>query len=116
MNESQPVDLSPLDPERDPHRWATLMNATRLRVAQAVLKHSREVDPLVLVSDWARPILAAAAVILLLLGAATAFGRSGPHVVSQARGLAYLTESSLLRGQAPTGAEVMAAMRRGPAR
>lgn len=116
MNEPEAVDLSLLDPELDPHRWAVLMNATRLRVAEAVLRRRREVDPLELVSDWARPILAAAAVILLLLGAATVFGRSGTQVMSQARGLAYLTESSVLRGQAPTGAEVIAAMRLGQAR
>jgi len=116
MNEPEPVDLSLLDPERDPHRWAVLMNATRLRVAEAVLRRSREVDPLVLVSHWARPILAAAAVILLLLGAATVFGRPGSQVTSQARRLAYLAESSTLRGQAPTGAEVMAAIRPGQAR
>ncbi|MGH7525578.1 MAG: hypothetical protein ACREMX_02625 [Gemmatimonadales bacterium] len=116
MKEPEAVDLSLLDPERDPRRWSVLMDATRLRVAEAVLRRSRELDPLALVSAWARPILAAAAVILLLLGAATVFGKLGTRGMSKARGLAHLTESSVLRGQAPTGAELMAVIRLGEAR
>jgi hypothetical protein len=111
MNEPEPVDLSPLDPEHDPQRWSLLMAATRLRVAEAVRRRGRNVDPLAVVTEWARPILAAAAMILLLLGAATVFGVPGMREMSQARRLAYLTQSSLLRGQTPTGAELMAAIR-----
>jgi hypothetical protein len=111
MNQPEPVDLSPLDPERDPQRWSLLMAATRLRVAEAVLRRSREADPLALVTEWARPILATAAMILLLLGAATVFGVPGMREMSQARRLSYLTQSSVLRGQTPTGAELMAALR-----
>jgi hypothetical protein len=111
MNEPEPVDLSPLDPERDPRRWSMLMAATRLRVAEAVLRRSREADPLGFLSDWARPILSAAAVILLLLGAVAVFGVPGMREMSPARRLAYLTQSSVLRGQSPTGAELMAALR-----
>jgi hypothetical protein len=87
------------------------MAATRLRVSEAVRRRSREADPLAVVTQWARPILAAAATILLLLGAATVFGVPGMREMSQARRLAYLTQSSVLRGQTPTGAELMAAMR-----
>jgi hypothetical protein len=110
MNEPEPVDLSPLDPQADPERWLRLTQVTRLRVA-AVLR-DREVDPFVVVSGWSRPILAAAAGLLLVLGAAVgALGGSGTVRPSEARRLAYLAESSVLHGHAPTGAEVMGAIR-----
>ena len=109
MNELEPVDLSPLDPELDARRWSVLVDATRLRVA-AVLR-DRELDPLAVVSGWTRPILAAAALLLLLFGAAVAaLGGPGSPGASEARRLAYLAESSVLRGRPPTGAQVMAAI------
>jgi hypothetical protein len=111
MNEPEPIDLSPLDPEVDAQRWSLIVESTRLRVA-AVL-HGRQADPLAVLSGWARPILAAAAAVLLLLGAATvAFGDPDRPAVSEARRLAYLTESSVLRGRGPTGAELLAAIDR----
>ena len=110
MNEPEPVDLSPLDPQADAERWLRLTEATRLRVA-AVLR-DRELDPFVVVSGWSRPILAAAAALLLVLGAAVgALGGSGTVRPSEARRLAYLAESSVLHGHAATGAEVMGAIR-----
>lgn len=111
MNQPEPVDLSPLDPEVDTQRWSLLVDATRVRV-EAVLRH-RELDPIAVLSGWARPILAAAAAILLLLGAATtALGRPDQPAASEARRLAHLTESSVLRGRGPTGAELLAAIGR----
>jgi hypothetical protein len=110
MNEPEPVDLSPLDPQADAERWSLLVDATRLRVA-AVLR-DRELDPFVVVSRWARPILAAAATLLLLLSFAVAtLGGSRTIELSEARRLAYLAESSVLHGHAATGAEVMGAVR-----
>ena len=114
MNEPEPVDLSPLDPAADAGRWERLVDATRLRVASVLLE--RELDLFAVVSGWSRPILAAAAGLLLLLGVADlALGgrAAGP---SEARRLAYLAESSALHGHAPTGAEVLAAIRARSAR
>jgi hypothetical protein len=110
MNEPEPVDLSPLDPQADAERWLQLTEATRVRVA-AVLR-DRELDPFVVVSGWSRPILAAAAALLLVLGAAAgALSGSGTVRPSEARRLAYLAESSVLHGHAATGAEVIGAIR-----
>jgi hypothetical protein len=110
MNEPEPVDLSPLDPQADAERWSQLVDATRLRVA-AVLR-DRELDPFALVNGWSCPILAAAAALLLLLSAAdAALGGSRTIRPSEARRLAYLAESSVLHGHAATGAEVMGAIR-----
>jgi hypothetical protein len=113
MQEPEPVDLSPLDPERDQVRWARVASATRARVAAALATRGREPDLLDVVSGWTRPILAAAAGLLLLLGAAEATaGRSHPAAPrSEARRLAWLSESAVLHDRAPTGAELEAVLR-----
>jgi hypothetical protein len=117
MNEPGAIDLSPLDPERDPERWNLLVEATRLRVAPVLSERAREPDSVSVLSSWARPILAAAVAVLLLLGgAATALGGRAPAKPSDARRLALLTESSVIHGRAPTGAELMAAVQAGAQR
>ena len=111
MNDPEAADLTAFDPERDPRRWSHVKNATRFRVAQVILQRNRGRDPLAVVSGWASPILATAATILLLLGAANVLiGRPDPPAASEARRLAYLTEAAVLRGHGPTGAELMAAI------
>jgi len=111
MSDFEPIDLSALDPERDPQRWALTVDAVRLRVEAALLQRSREPDPLAVLTQWARPILAAAAVAVVLLGSAviTLGGRAVP-AASEARRLAYLAESSVVHGRTPTGAQVMNAI------
>ena len=111
MSEPEPIDLTAFDPAADPGRWAAVVGATRLRTA-AVLRE-RELDPFNVLGDWARPILAAAAAVFLVLGASMAMFEPGaPRArTSEARRLAYLTESSSLRGRAPSGAELLSAIR-----
>jgi hypothetical protein len=117
MDEPEAIDLSPLDPERDPERWDLLMEATRLRVAAVLSERAREPDSVRVLSGWARSILAAAAAVLLLLGGAAAAIRGhAPADPSDARRLALLTESSVIHGRAPTGAELMAAVEAGAPR
>lgn len=117
MNEPEPVDLSPLDPARDPGRWARLMDATRLRVDAAVRERAIPLDALAVVGGWMRPILAAAVLALALLGAARVTmggptSRAAP--ASDAQRLAALT-AGFAEGHVPTGAELAAAVRaRGP--
>jgi hypothetical protein len=117
MSDPEPVDLSLLDPARDPGRWSQLLDATRARVDAALLQRAARLDPLAFVGAWARPLLAAAAVAGLLIGAAAAMlaeRSTGSHPAwSDARRLAALTEGSLGRGRAPTGAELVAALRGG---
>jgi hypothetical protein len=110
---SPPMDLSPLDPGRDPERWSALLDATRQRVAAALVERGRERDPFDLLSEWARPVLAAAASLLLLLGSAGAIlgrGAATPPP-TDARQLARLSETAVLRGQPPTGARLAALLR-----
>jgi hypothetical protein len=108
MTDYESIDLSPLDPGRDPRHWAKVTDTVRLRMEAALLQRRREPDPFAVLTTWARPILAAAAVALLVLGSAVV--RLGsPHVsqAPQARRLAYLAESSVVHGRIPTGAQVM---------
>ena len=120
MNEPERVDLSPLDPARDPERWSLLVEATRARVDAILLERDRRLDPLAILAGWARPILAAAAVAMLLLGAAHTKLESrrtaATAAVSEARRLAVLTDASVSRGRAPTGAQLLAALRAGSGR
>ena len=112
MHDPGRIDLSPLDPEGDPERWRRMMQATRLRMAAVLRDRERNADPLEVLSGWVRPILAAAAALLLLLGAADAMvDGPGPSPGSNARRLARLTEDAVLHGRAPTGAELLAAIR-----
>jgi hypothetical protein len=110
MNDPRPVDLSPLDPARDPAHWTALLEGTRARV-DAVLAERERRDVLAVVGGWARPILAAAAVLLALLGAALASDRMEPPRIyaSDVERLAALS-AGLAEGHIATGAELSAAL------
>lgn len=107
----EPVDLSPLDPARRPE-WTARVEATRLAVAATLAGRSLRQGPLDVLSGWARPILAAAAVTVALLGSADALLRgsasSAPARLGEARRLALLSEASVAHGRAPSGAELRA--------
>lgn len=112
-NDPESVDLSALDPARRPELWAGRMEATRRAVAAVLLERSRPPGPLEVLTGWARPILAAAAVLLLLLGATAALlGTPAVPRPSEARRLALLSESAVIAGRAATGAEIRTALRR----
>ncbi|HEX9939064.1 MAG TPA: hypothetical protein VGB15_18120 [Longimicrobium sp.] len=107
------VDLSALDPARDADRWRALMGATLARVDD-VLLHRRQ-DPLALIAGWRRPLLAAAAAALLVLvPAEVALERREPRVKT-VRGLVAVSTAWAHEGRAPTGAELLQAMRTGGA-
>jgi hypothetical protein len=113
MIDPERVDLSPLDPARDPEHWARIVEATRLRVEQVLSARADRIGVLAVLGSWARPILAAAAVALLALGAALASARSpAPHVArtSDVARLAALS-AGMADGHRPTGAELAAAVR-----
>jgi hypothetical protein len=110
MSEAPPVDLSPLDPARDPDRWALIVQQTRTRVDAVFLERERQTDVLTIVAGWARPVLATAAAALLLLGASVAArSRTPPPHASGARSLAALS-AGYADGHVPTGAELAAAL------
>jgi len=111
MTDFEPIDFSPLEPERDPRRWAKVADTVRLRMEAALLQRRREPDTFAVLTVWARPILAAAVVALLVLGStAVGMGSAGVSRASEARRLAYLAESSVVHGRTPTGAQVVKAI------
>jgi hypothetical protein len=113
MNDPERVDLSLLDPARNPEHWSRLMEATRLRVEAVLLGRATSIDALAVVGGWARPILAAAALALVLLGAARAtLAGPAPRAVatSDAQRLTMLTRGFIAGGHVPTGAELAAAI------
>ena len=109
----EPVDLSSLDPARRPG-WSARVEATRRQVIAALERRAAQ-GPLDIVGGWARPILAAAAVLLVLLGGADALlhgsASGAPARLGEARRLGLLSEASLAHGRAPTGAELRGILR-----
>ena len=64
MSGEERLDLSALDPARDPERWERVVAEALARV-DAVLPHTR--GALSTIAAWRRPLLIAAAVTLALL-------------------------------------------------
>ena len=110
----EPVDLSALDPARRPE-WAVRVEATRRLVAAIMERRMVAQGPLDILGSWARRILAAAAVLLVLLGGADAMLDRSPASTSarlgEARRLALLSEASIAHGRTPTGAELRGLVR-----
>jgi hypothetical protein len=110
----EPVDLSSLDPARRPE-WARHVEATRRRLTAVLERRAAAEGPLDIVGGWARPILAAAAVLLALLGGADALlhesGSAAQARLGEARRLGLLSEASLAHGRMPTGAELRGILR-----
>lgn len=65
MTEEERLDLSLLDPAKEPERWAGVV-ADTLGRAEAVLAR-RVQDPFTAIAGWTRPLLVAAGFALALL-------------------------------------------------
>jgi hypothetical protein len=66
LSDADRIDLSPLDPERDPAQWERFVQRTVDRVAP-VLAERRSAVPLVVIAGWVKPLLIAAVLLLALL-------------------------------------------------
>jgi hypothetical protein len=114
MTDPDRLDLSPLDPGRDPEHWSDFLAVTRLRVEAAMERVADTRDPVELLAGWLRPVLAAAAVLVALLGSARLLvggrGAALEHA-SEARRLAALSDESLGHGLRPSGAQLLVALR-----
>jgi hypothetical protein len=114
MMDDERVDLSALDPVRDPGRWQAIMAATMTRVDGVLLNRARP-DPLALIAGWRRPLLAmAAATVLLLVPVEVALERRETRQETL-RGLVDVSTAWAQEGRAPTGAELLRAIRAGGA-
>ena len=105
------VDLSPLDPLRDPPRWQSLVDATLARVDVALEERARrQDDALVLIASWRRTLLVAAAVLLAVLiplEIALEVRESRAEAISR---LASVSAAWVSQGQTPTGTDILRAI------
>jgi hypothetical protein len=62
----EPIDFSALDSAADRKRWEGVVERTRERASLAVAAGQPQ-GPLLVIADWVRPILAAAALALAIL-------------------------------------------------
>ncbi len=67
MTDHERLDFSSLDPARDPEHWGALVAGTLARVDVALEGRARRDDPLHLIAAWRKPLLAAAAALILML-------------------------------------------------
>ena len=107
------LDLSALDPARDPARWRAVLDTTRARVDDVLLR--RRQDPLALIAGWRRPVLAAAAAVLLLLVPVEVMLERREARAETVAGLVAVSTEWAREGRAPTGAELLRAMDTGAA-
>ncbi len=105
------LDLSALDPARDPARWRAAVDATLARVDAALLR--RRQDPLTLIAGWRRPLLAAAAAAVLVLVPVEVALERRESRLETVRGLVSASTAWARDGREPSGAELLRAMRTG---
>jgi hypothetical protein len=98
-------DLKPLDASEDPLRFDRLVRRITAAAAPELARRRLLPGPLLLLTEWTRPTLAAAAMVLLLAGSAL-FGplRPGgtePESIAIGVGVPFPVEVWLETGQAP---------------
>jgi hypothetical protein len=64
-------DLAPLDPARDPDRWEAMISGITAAAAPELARRARLPAPgmMMLLADWVRPTVSAAAVMMAAAGA-----------------------------------------------
>lgn len=113
------VDLSALDPAGDSLAYERLVRRVMDAAGPELARRARAATPLAFLASWARPTLAAAAVIALLaLGALFVTERSAPIVetasVTDALGVPAPASDWLAEGREPTEADLVLAVERRP--
>lgn len=108
MTDHDRLDLSALDPTRDPEHWERVMAATLVRV-DAVL--SRRIDdPFTAIAVWKRPLLVAAAATLALLVPVELALELRESRAEQVERLVSLSSSWEDGGRPPSGAAFLRAL------
>lgn len=114
----EPIDLSPLDPTADRVGYERLVRRIMAAAAPELARRAASANPLALLAAWARPTLAAAAVIAA--GAAGALALTDrvrapvedAGTVADALGLPAEAADWLTDGRAPTESDLIVAMER----
>ncbi len=106
-------DLRPLDPSRDPARWERLIAATSARAALELARRRRARSPAFVLAGWARPGLAAAAVLALVSAGVLALAPGAEAAqprVAEALGVPGTVADWVETGHAPSAAELAASL------
>lgn len=108
------LDLSPLDPTRDPVRFARAVRGIMDAATLPLAARRARVTPIGQVTRWWRPMLAmAAALALAAIGVLTqvtpAVATSQEAGVAEALGIPTVVASWMTAGETPSGAQIFAA-------
>jgi hypothetical protein len=103
--ESEKIDLSPLDPTVDLRRWNDLVNTITRRAIEA---RQRRLSVTYQLLAWARPAVAMAAAVALVVIAGASLSRFGSRTeVSSAVKPALILADWAVRGEAPSTATMI---------
>jgi hypothetical protein len=113
--EPERVDLSPLDPTLDQLSYERLVRRIVAAAGPELARRAREAGPLTFVAGWARPTLAAAAIIVLVaLGSLFAIDPAGVDGdetrTLEALGIPAPAAEWLEDGREPTTADLVLAV------
>ncbi len=67
-NGEQPIDLSSLDPTRDTARFERVVASINARASDQLAARRSQTNAIAMLARWKRPMLAAAAVVVLISG------------------------------------------------
>ncbi|HWL38670.1 MAG TPA: hypothetical protein VNO75_00355 [Gemmatimonadaceae bacterium] len=106
--DNERLDLSALDPARDPVRWQAMVDATRSRVDGVLAERAkREDDAFYLIASWRRSLIAAAAILLIALIPAEIALEIRESRIEAVHRLVVLSASSVHGSRAPTASEIL---------
>ncbi|PKN55062.1 MAG: hypothetical protein CVU56_23340 [Deltaproteobacteria bacterium HGW-Deltaproteobacteria-14] len=105
MNPEPAVDLSPLDPTRDPQRWEALVARV---VTRAVAHARRRLTIGAQLAAWARPALAVAAALALVAWAGAAISSPSSEATRLSR--VQVVTDWAYEGAAPSAGQIIEVM------
>ena len=114
--DTERVDLSPLDPAEDRLRYERLVRRIVAAADPELARRAREAGTLALVAAWARPAVAAAAIVAAVaLGGLSATQRDGARSTESmvdALGVPAPAAEWLEHGREPSAEDLVLAMER----
>ena len=109
-------DLAPLDPSLDAERWERMVGRITMAAAPELARRAKAPDPglLMLLSDWVRPAVSAAAALAAVAGAALVLERepATAESTSIAATLGYSDDVAawVVTGSAPSADDLVVAL------
>jgi len=112
--ETEKMDLSALDPMREPERWQRVVEATLARAERVVdARRDSANDAFWLIANWRRRLIAAAAVVIAALIPAELALEVRESRLEAVHRLATVSVSWVERDVTPSGAEILRALAEG---